>query len=96
MTVQLRFQEGTYSGSPLVDAMPAHPLSSRVRLSDNKPISTLPRRWSTEKLVNFDRMFTRDGKADIGVARGVESGGSGESGKIFGGESGVDGKGGRE
>jgi hypothetical protein len=76
--------------------MPAHPLSSRVKHSDNKPISTLPRRWSTEVYDNFDSMFTRDGNADIGVRRGVESVGSGEGGKILGGESGVEGKGGRE
>ncbi len=76
--------------------MPAHPLSSRVRHSDNKPISTLPRRWSTEPPENFDNMFTRDGKADMGVARGVELVGSGESGEILDGETGDDGKGGRE
>jgi hypothetical protein len=41
-------------------------------------------------------MFTRGGKADIGVTRGVESVGKGERGKVLGGESGVEGKGGRE
>ena len=100
MTVELGLQEGTDSGSPLLDAMPAHPLSSRVRDSDNKPISTLPRRWSTGPPENFDSIFTRDGKPDIGVARGVESVGSGEGGKILSGElsgeTGVEGRGGRE
>ena len=41
-------------------------------------------------------MFTRDGKADIGVARGVESVGSGEGGEILSGETGVEGRVGRE
>jgi len=76
--------------------MPAHPLSSRVKHSDNKPLSTLPRRWSTKAPDNLDSVFIRDGKADTGVIRRVESVGRGEGGKIFSGESGVEGKVGRE
>lgn len=73
--------------------MPAHPLSSRIRHSDNKPVSTLPRRWSTEPPENFDNTCTRDDKADIGVGRGVELVGGGEGGRIPDGETGDEGKG---
>jgi len=92
----LQFQKETYSGSPLLGAMPAHPLSSRVRHSDNKPISTLPRRWSAGEPNRLGIMFTFDGIVDIGVTRGVELVGSGEGGKILSAESGVAGKVGRE
>ena len=76
--------------------MPAHPLSSRVRDSDNRPISTLPRRWSTDPPESVDIMVSRDGNDDIGLARGVESVGSGEGGEVLSGETGVEGRVGRE
>jgi hypothetical protein len=76
--------------------MPAHPLSSRETDLDNKPISTLPQRWSTGQPDNFDSIFTRGGKSDIGVTRAAESVGRGERGKIFSGVLGVEGRGGRE
>jgi len=76
--------------------MPAHPLSSRVKHSDNKPMSTLPRRWSAWEPKKFGSIFTFDDNADIGVKRGIGSVGSGEGGKILSAESGVEGKGGRE
>ena len=76
--------------------MPAHPLSSRVKHSDNKPMSTLPRRWSAREPNRFGSMFTFDHNADVGVMRGVGSAGSGEGGKILSADSGVEGTGGRE
>jgi hypothetical protein len=58
-------------------------------------MSTLPRRWSTRAPGKFN-IFALGDKADIGVTRGVESVGCGDGGRLFSGESGVGGKGGRE